>query len=116
MFWAHSDPGGLAESAEGAHWQPLADHLRAVARLAEQLAQSAHPKDAQFHEEALWPGVTLCRAIGRWVGTDITILICLIMFDHLYPPIPIRVDPFSSAANNAVPGDNDNPQSPQQLP
>jgi hypothetical protein len=39
MYWAHSDPDGLGESDLPARWQPLAQHLRDVARLVEQFAK-----------------------------------------------------------------------------
>ena len=56
-FWAHSDPRGLPPEALGAHWQPLAEHLRNVARIAKQLAGYAAPEDRHFHDLAEWCGL-----------------------------------------------------------
>jgi CRISPR-associated endonuclease/helicase Cas3 len=57
MFWAHSDPSGLAEGHPKAKWQPLAEHLENVGKLARYLASLAAPGDAHFHDIAEWSGL-----------------------------------------------------------
>jgi HD domain. len=56
-FWAHSDPSGLSPDAPGNKWQPLAEHLLNVSRLARSLAEMAAPNDAHFHDLASWCGL-----------------------------------------------------------
>ncbi len=56
-YWAHSDPGKLAPTAEGAKWQRLRDHLRSVATIARQFAASAKPGDPEFASEAYRSGL-----------------------------------------------------------
>jgi len=63
-FWAHSDLGGLKESDPNARWQPLAQHLREVARIAERIAQAARPLDPTFHQNAHTTGVL--HDIGKY--------------------------------------------------
>jgi hypothetical protein len=48
-YWAHSDPSGLPETHPNARWQPLNEHLRQVATLAEIFAKEANPEDHAFH-------------------------------------------------------------------
>src|ERR1035441_5574894 len=55
-FWAHSDPSGPPEDPK-AKWQPLADHLENVGRLARSLAFLASPEDGHFQEIAEWSGL-----------------------------------------------------------
>jgi CRISPR-associated endonuclease/helicase Cas3 len=63
-FWAHSDPSGLKESDPDAKWQPLAQHLREVARIAQSLAQTAQPADIAFHKDAYAAG--MLHDIGKY--------------------------------------------------
>jgi CRISPR-associated endonuclease/helicase Cas3 len=56
-FWAHSDRSGIPPEAPGSEWQPLAEHLQNVASLARQLARSAAPENAHFHDLAEWCGL-----------------------------------------------------------
>ncbi|MCU1335414.1 MAG: cas3 [Bryobacterales bacterium] len=51
-FWAHSDRAGLSWDTPGSSWQPLAGHLRDVAKLARSLAECAAPQYKHFHELA----------------------------------------------------------------
>jgi CRISPR-associated endonuclease/helicase Cas3 len=67
IYWAHSDRNGLKESDPNARWQPLAQHLRQVGRLAEQLAQAARPEDTAFHQNARATG--LLHDIGKYAST-----------------------------------------------
>jgi len=64
MFWAHSDPNNRAASDPGAQWQPLAQHLREVARLARHLAEAARPLDAEFHRMAHATG--MLHDVGKY--------------------------------------------------
>ena len=57
MFWAHSDPAGLGEHDVGSRWQPLAEHLANVSRLASELAKGAAPRNLAFHQMASMAGV-----------------------------------------------------------
>ena len=57
LFWAHSDPSGLPEGDPMAKWQPLAEHLENVGKLARALASLATPNDAHFHDIAEWSGL-----------------------------------------------------------
>jgi CRISPR-associated endonuclease/helicase Cas3 len=57
MFWAHSDPAGLGEHDLGSRWQPLAEHLANVSRLASELAKGAAPGDLALHQMASMAGV-----------------------------------------------------------
>jgi CRISPR-associated endonuclease/helicase Cas3 len=54
QFWAHSDPNGPPEDHPHAQWQPLAEHLENVGKLASTLATLASPKDAHFPDVAEW--------------------------------------------------------------
>ena len=56
-FWAHSDPTGLAPESPGAHWQPLAEHLRNVAALACSLAEGGAPHWEHFQQLPYWAGL-----------------------------------------------------------
>ena len=51
-YWAHSDPAGLPPEAAGAKWQPLAEHLENVAKLARRLAEGTAPEFGHFHDLA----------------------------------------------------------------
>lgn len=64
MFWAHSDPNNLGEFDEGARWQPLAQHLREVARLAQLLARAARPLDTEFQQLAHATG--MLHDVGKY--------------------------------------------------
>ena len=63
-FWAHSDPDGLKEFDPKARWQPLAQHLREVARIAKHLAKAACPSDTTFHQNAYATG--MLHDIGKY--------------------------------------------------
>ena len=56
-YWAHSDPSGMGPEEPGARWQPLAEHLQNVARLARRLAANAAPEKSHFHDLAEWCGL-----------------------------------------------------------
>ncbi len=47
VYWAHS----------GAEWQPLAEHLRNVSRLARRLAEHAAPANGHLQDVAAWCGL-----------------------------------------------------------
>jgi hypothetical protein len=47
-YYAHS----LKDTADRSHWQPLAEHLVAVAELAERFAREARPGDDDFAHAA----------------------------------------------------------------
>jgi CRISPR-associated endonuclease/helicase Cas3 len=47
----------MLPEAPGSEWQPLAEHLQNVASLARQLARSAAPENAHFHDLAEWCGL-----------------------------------------------------------
>jgi len=64
LFWAHSDRAGLAESDPRAHWQPLAEHLRNVGRIAGELAAAARPCDSEFQRVAR--AVGMLHDIGKY--------------------------------------------------
>jgi CRISPR-associated endonuclease/helicase Cas3 len=64
QFWAHSDRSGLAENHPQARWQPLAQHLENVGKLARDLASRANPDDAHFHDLAEWAG--LLHDVGKY--------------------------------------------------
>ena len=55
-YWAHSARGRPAASDSRVGWQPLAEHLEAVGKLAEELAANARPGDERF--------ATLARLAG----------------------------------------------------
>lgn len=57
VFWAHSDQSGLPEDHPAAKWQPLAQHLENVGKLARNLASRAAPDDSHFHDLAEWSGL-----------------------------------------------------------
>jgi CRISPR-associated endonuclease/helicase Cas3 len=63
-YWAHSDRLGRSEAAVGSEWQPLADHLRGVAGLAEELARGACPSDLAFQRGAWATG--MLHDIGKY--------------------------------------------------
>lgn len=48
QYWAHSDPEDRKEGDPQANWQPLREHLCAVAALAEQFSQQIRPDDLDF--------------------------------------------------------------------
>ena len=56
-FWAHSDSTGLPLEDPNSNAQPLAEHLRHVAILAEQLAKSAAPQQTALHQMAHLAGM-----------------------------------------------------------
>src|SRR6185437_10046914 len=56
-FWAHSDRSGLSPDAPGNKWQPLAEHLRNVSKLARSLAELAAPNDVHLHDLTAWCGL-----------------------------------------------------------
>jgi CRISPR-associated endonuclease/helicase Cas3 len=56
-FWAHSDPSGRREDDPEAKWQPLAEHLENVGKLARALASLADLDNTHFHDLAEWSGV-----------------------------------------------------------
>jgi CRISPR-associated endonuclease/helicase Cas3 len=62
-FWAHSDPSGPPEDPK-ANWQPLAEHLENVGKLARTLASLAAPDHAHFQEIAEWSG--LLHDLGKY--------------------------------------------------
>lgn len=47
-YWAHSAPNSQPGSDSRAGWQPLSDHLEAVARIARELALAACPLDGRL--------------------------------------------------------------------
>lgn len=57
IYWAHSDPDGLAPESPGSRWQLLSAHLEAVEVLASELAANARPSDAAFAEAAGVAGI-----------------------------------------------------------
>lgn len=56
MYWAHSDPERQPYE-DGHHWQPLAEHLDAVARIARTLAEAAVGQDCSLGELAFRCGM-----------------------------------------------------------
>ena len=56
-FWAHSDRCGLPPDDPDSHWQPLAEHLQNVAKLARRLAEHAAPQYNHFQDLAEWCGL-----------------------------------------------------------
>jgi len=56
-FWAHSDSSGRPVDDPKATWQPLAQHLENVGKLARRLASRAAPEDVHFHDLAEWAGL-----------------------------------------------------------
>lgn len=67
QFWAHSDPDGRKETDAAAHWQPLAEHLREVAKLAQRLAAAAQPGDSAFHSAAHTTGIL--HDVGKYAAS-----------------------------------------------
>jgi CRISPR-associated endonuclease/helicase Cas3 len=88
-FWAHSDPNDLKESDPNAKWQPLAQHLREVGRIAEDLARAACPADTEFHKTARATG--MLHDIGKYAPS----------FQRLIRG-EIQKDPGGHAARGAV--------------
>jgi HD superfamily phosphohydrolase YqeK len=64
VFWAHFDPFGLPEEHPRAKLQLLSQHLENVEKLARDLASSAAPADAHFHDLAGWAG--LLHDLGKY--------------------------------------------------
>src|SRR5437868_6291446 len=64
QFWAHSDPLGRPDDYPEAKWQPLAEHLENVARLARNLASLAAPDNIHFQDVAEWSG--LLHDVGKY--------------------------------------------------
>jgi hypothetical protein len=48
VYWAHSDPAGLAPDDPEARWQRLSEHLENVGAIAGRLADAARPGDQLF--------------------------------------------------------------------
>lgn len=63
-YWAHSDPLNLPETHPNAKWQPLNQHLRQVAALAEGFAKEAQPNDPAFQFTAKATG--LLHDLGKY--------------------------------------------------
>lgn len=57
MFWAHSGARAELNSGGWADWQPLSQHLEAVAELAGKLAKQARPGDEQFARDTELAGL-----------------------------------------------------------
>ncbi len=65
-FFGHSDLANpkVGPDAPGAQWQPLAEHLEAVATLASDLAADTRPADPGFANAAKWAG--LLHDLGKY--------------------------------------------------
>lgn len=62
LYWAHSGEVPTSDHATRFGWQPLADHLEAVARIAGQLAGLARPGDERFSSLAQLSGLLRCHS------------------------------------------------------